>query len=200
MAVTLATHPGTAAETSCPCELDAATVQACSAGNPAALRGFVLRYQPVVFSFLSRTLGAGPHVEDLAQDVFLRAFRAFPRFKAEGPARVSTWLLTIALRVAIDARKRRRVLVFPLGDEAEGEDPRTPETERHRRDIARRLTSAMAALPGDLRDAYVLAEFHGLTMLEMAQVLEVPANTAKGRLFRAREKLRELLGSLWEGT
>src|SRR3954465_2704248 len=169
MAVTLATHPGTTAEVSSPCELDAATVQACGAGNPAALRGFVLRYQPLVFAFLSRTLGAGPHVEDLAQDVFLRAFRAFPRFKAEGPARVSTWLLTIALRVAIDARKRRRVLVEPLADGAEGEDPRTPETERHRRDIARRLTSAMSALPGDLRDAYVLAEFHGLTMMEMAE-------------------------------
>jgi RNA polymerase sigma-70 factor, ECF subfamily len=201
MAVTLATHPAplVGALGGAP-ELDAAAIRACSAGDPGALKRFVVRYQPVVFGFLSRSLGAGPHVEDLAQEVFLRAFRGLSRFHADGAARVSTWLLTIATRVAIDARKRRRIAVGPLTEGCDVSDPSTPETERHRRELGRRLRRAMALLPGDLRDAYVLAEFHGLSMLELAEVLGVPPNTAKGRLFRARERLRALLAPYWEGT
>jgi DNA-directed RNA polymerase specialized sigma24 family protein len=63
----------------------------------------------MVFAYLSRTLGAGPHVEDLAQEVFLRACRGLAAFDANGAARPSTWLLTIASRVAIDARRKRHV-------------------------------------------------------------------------------------------
>src|SRR5262249_24112249 len=89
-------------------EIDPATLEACRAGNPVATRAFVERYQRTVFAFLSRALGRGPHVEDLAQEVFLRAWRALPRFEPGGSARVSTWLLTIARRLAVDARRRAR--------------------------------------------------------------------------------------------
>ena len=71
-------------------ELDEASLAACRAGDAAALRAFVLRYQRTVFAYLSRTLGAGPHVDDLAQEVFLRALRAMPRFDAARAARPST--------------------------------------------------------------------------------------------------------------
>src|SRR5262249_20624144 len=156
-----------------------------------------LRYQPVVFAFLSRSFGAGPHIEDLAQEVFLRAFRAFARFNFDGNARVSTWLLTIALRVALDARKKHRPALIAAIEEAAA-DLRTPETEGRRHEILHRLSRAMADLPDHLRDAYVLAELHGLSMEEMARVLAIPTNTAKGRLFRARERLRALLAPFWE--
>ena len=59
-------------------ELDGATVEACRRGEPLALRRFVVRYQHNVFAFLSRMMGVGPHVEDMAQEVFLRAYRALP--------------------------------------------------------------------------------------------------------------------------
>ena len=59
-------------------------------------------------------LGHGPHVEDLAQEVFLRAFRAMPTFDPDGAAKPSTWLLTIATRIALDARKRRVIPLRPL--------------------------------------------------------------------------------------
>src|SRR5262249_6427527 len=151
---------------------------------------FVSRYQGVVFAFLSRALGAGPHVEDLAQEVFLRACRALPRFDGAGAARPSTWLLTIASRVAIDARRKRRVSLVPLEPEVRAPAPSTPETERRRAEIGRAVASAAAQLPDDQRDVFVLAEYHGLDMRQIGSVLSIPEGTVKTRLFRARERLR----------
>jgi RNA polymerase sigma-70 factor (ECF subfamily) len=181
-------------------ELDAATVEACRAADPAALRAFVLRYERLVFAFLSRTLGAGPHVEDLAQEVFLRAVRALPRFDRAGAARPSTWLLTIASRLVIDERRRRRVPTELLEAESRASGAETPETERRRAEIGRALERAAAKLSPEQRDVFVLAEFHGLEMKEIASVLSVNEGTVKTRLFRARERLRILLRGVFEDT
>src|SRR5262245_41485036 len=78
----------------------------CRARDPMAFRAFVVRYERPVFALLSRLLGRGPHVEDLAQEAFLRAFRAFPTFDVDRDAKPSTWILTIATRLALDARKQ----------------------------------------------------------------------------------------------
>lgn len=180
--------------------MDVAAIAACRAGDAAALRAFVVRYQHMVFAFLARTLGAGPHVEDLAQEVFLRACRALPRFDAGGEARLSTWLLTIASRIAIDARKKRRVPTEALVVDLVAISPDTPETERRRAELGRALSRAAAALSDDQRDVFVLTEFHGLSANDIAAVLSVPENTVKTRLFRARERLRELLRGEWEET
>ncbi len=180
-------------------EIDAATLAGCRAGERAATHTFVVHYQSLVFAFLSRSLGRGPHVEDLAQEVFLRASRALPDFDDGGPARVSTWLLTIAARIAIDARRKRIVPTVPLLDEATVSAEGTPETERARNELGRALEAAARALTPEHRDVFLLADLHGLPMNEIATVLSVPENTAKTRLFRARARLRELLGSLWEG-
>ena len=184
----------------CSGELDAATLGACRVGDPLALRAFVLRYERVVFAFLSRTLGAGPHVEDLAQDVFLRAFRAFPRFDAARDARPSTWLLTIASRLVIDERRRRRVPTQPIDVELEVPMVGTPETESRRANIGRALCRAAAELSDEQRDVFVLAEFHGLDMKEIAAVLSVKEATVKTRLWRARAQLRILLHGVLEET
>jgi RNA polymerase sigma-70 factor (ECF subfamily) len=173
-------------------------LNACRAGDPLAFRNFVRRYEKAVFAFLSRAVGPGAHVEDLAQEVFLRAYRALPTYDVGGSARVSTWLLTIARRLACDARRRRRVQVPLLEDEPAALAAGTPETEGQRLELARALAKAVAALPEDQLDAFILVEFHGLRMAELAEVLGIPENTAKTRLFRARERLRELLGALWE--
>jgi RNA polymerase sigma-70 factor, ECF subfamily len=180
-------------------EVDDGTLAACAKGDRAALRLFVVTYQPMVFAYLSRALGHGPHVEDLAQEVFLRAIRALPNFDLHGRARPSTWLLTIAAHAAIDARRRRRELLALSGDENEGPaDPNTPETQSFQGEIARAVVSAASKLPCDLRDAFILAEFHDLTMQEVADICGVPINTVKARVARARERMRDLLGDLWE--
>lgn len=181
-----------------PGELDAATIEACQRGEPLALRRFVVRYQHLVFAFLSRMLGAGPHVEDMAQEVFLRAYRALPRFELRPDARVSTWLLCIAVRLVQDARKRRRLATVSLADAPVPQDHHTPERERRRKEIARAFERAAAQLPEEQRLVFILAQFHGQSMMQISEMLGVPQNTVKTRLFRARTRLRELLAEAWE--
>jgi RNA polymerase sigma-70 factor (ECF subfamily) len=181
-----------------PDDLDAETLAACRRRDPAALRRWVSRYERVVFAFLSRALGSGPHVEDLAQEVFLRAFQALPRFEPNGPARFSTWLLAIASHVAAEARRKGRHRLVSLEHAGPMADPLMPDALRHRRELAMAFEKAAAQIPDDQRDVFVLAEFHGLTMAEIGAVLGIPENTVKTRLFRARDKLRELLAPVWE--
>jgi RNA polymerase sigma-70 factor (ECF subfamily) len=178
-------------------ELDRPTLARCRTRDPVAFRAFVTRYERPVFACLSRMLGRGPHVEDLAQEVFLRAFRALPAFDLDGPAKPSTWLLTIATHLALDARKRRVIPIRPLDDGAHVSSVGTPETERVRAELARLIERAAAQLPDDQRAAFVLAEYHGFTMTELAAAMGIPEATAKTRLFRARERMRALLGEVW---
>jgi RNA polymerase sigma-70 factor, ECF subfamily len=180
--------------------LDRALLVRCTAQDPMAFRVFVARHERAVFALLSRIMGRGPSVEDLAQETFVRAYRAFPRFDVDGPAKASTWLLTIATRLALDARKRRGVQTTPLDDERGGPQaaaPGDPEVEHRRRELGRALEAAAATLPDDQRAALVLSEYHGLSLAEIADALEVPAATVKTRVFRAREKMRAALGEEW---
>ena len=180
-----------------PAPLDAGVLARCCAQDPMAFRAFVVRYERMVFALLSRMLGRGPEVEDLAQETFVRAYRAFPDFDLDGPAKPSTWLLTIATRLALDARKKKRLDQTPLDETNEGAGGSTPELALERRELGRAISDAAQALPDDQRAALLLAEFHGLSILEIAEALAVPENTAKTRLFRAREKMREALKSEW---
>jgi RNA polymerase sigma-70 factor (ECF subfamily) len=174
-------------------EIDRATLQRAAAGDAMATRAFVVRYERPVFALLSRVLGPGPHVEDLAQETFLKALRALPAFDPDGAAKPSTWLLTIATRLALDARKKRRIPTTPLDDAMPVADTATPETERARKELGRAIARAAAALSEDMRAAFVLADVHGFTMAEIAEALSIPENTAKTRVFRARQHMREAL-------
>jgi RNA polymerase sigma-70 factor (ECF subfamily) len=175
-------------------ELPRETLERCRAQDPAAFRSFVLRYQSTVFALLSRIVGPGTQVQDLAQEAFLRAYRAFPSFELDGPARVSTWLLTIAVRLALNARKKSaRISAMPLTDAAIVQDSTTPEIERARRELGRAIARAADELSDDQRASFVLAEFHGMSLADIAAALEIPEGTVKTRLFRARAHLRERL-------
>ena len=175
--------------------LDASVLARCRAQDPMAFRAFVVRHERMVFALLSRMLGRGPDVEDLAQETFVRAFRAFPTFDPNGPAKVSTWLLTIATRLALDDKKRKK-LVGDADPDVETSGS-TPEMAAARRELGNAIAEAAATLPDDQRAALILAEMHGLSIAEIAHALEIPENTAKTRLFRAREKMREALKDEW---
>src|ERR1700690_4275698 len=180
-------------------EIQTALLVSCQAGNPVAIQAFVQHHQRLVFAFLTRLLGADAAIEDLAQEVFVRALRALARFDLNGPARVSTWLLTIASRLALDERRRapQISMVLELSDTTcVWAD--SPEGIQHRRELGEALTQAVNTLSHDQREAFILAEVHGLTMDELAAVTSVAVGTAKARLSRARERLREVLGPLWE--
>ena len=156
------------------------------------MRVFVEHHQRAVFALLSRILGQRPEVEDLAQETFLRAIRALPGFAVDGPARPSTWLLTIATRLALDVcRRRTREQRSPLA--AEPVSASTPEHEAQRSELRDAIASAIEELPRDQRAAFVLAEFHGFAIEDIATALQTRKSTVKTRLFRARAKLARAL-------
>ncbi len=142
--------------------------------------------------------GMGPHVEDLAQEVFIRAYRALPRFERRNNARPSTWLLTIAFRLVQDRRKKQHLRLVPLTDEHTQPHTSTPETERQRRELASAFEQAAAQLPQEQRVVLVLAHFHGLSMSRISALIGAPTNTVKTRLHRARERMKQLLSQVWE--
>jgi RNA polymerase sigma-70 factor (ECF subfamily) len=201
MAVAMSVAFPRSREGSPPAPLDVAVLERCRAQDPMAFRAFVVRYERMVFALLSRMLGHGPEVEDLAQETFVRAYRAFPEFDLSGPAKPSTWLLTIATRLALDARKRKKLDQTSLDDDDEhaqrARTGSTPEIALERRQLGQAISAAAARLPDDQCAALVLAELHGLSIAEIATALDVPENTAKTRLFRAREKMRDALKSEW---
>ena len=177
-----------------PPELDRATLLRCRAQDPIAFQVFVARYERVVFAILSQMLGHGPHVEDLAQETFLRAYRAFPRFDLDR-ARPSRWLLTIATRLALNEKRRRG----PTMETPELTEATTPESESARHELGRAIERAIGQLSDEQRAVFVLAELHDLTLVEIAAALGIPTNTVKTRLFRAREQLRGRLERLAKG-
>lgn len=169
----------------------------CTSGDPAAFRAFVEHYQERVFALLSRLVGRGPQVEDLAQETFLRAYRALPRFDSNGAARVSTWLLTIGTRVAQDEWRKGRNADARAHElsvvESWARTDASPEGDSVRSELATAIHKAAAELPHDQRAAFVLSVFHDFSHAEVAEALGIPENTVKTRLFRARERLMQAL-------
>lgn len=173
-------------------ELDELTLIRAQRSDESACRALVERYQRPVFSLLSRLLGPSGQrgsCEDLAQETFLRVFRALASFNRDGPARLSTWILTIATRLAIDHLRRERPSLEPLDAHASalvvsGSVPPG---------LASALRRAVESLSPDFRAAFVLREGHQLSYGEIAAALEVDVGTVKSRLSRARAALRAAL-------
>lgn len=172
-------------------ELDDLTLARAQRGEEVAWRALVERYQRPVFALLSRMLSPVARrdlVEDLAQETFLRAFRALPTFDRAAPGRLSSWLLTIATRLALDELRQRRAPQEPLQPvhfqmAASGPD-------RHLTAI---LTRAVEALSPDHRAVILLREVHGLDYDEIAAALAISVGTVRSRLSRARAQLRTAL-------
>lgn len=175
-----------------PEELDELTLARAQRGDEDACRALVVRYQRALFALLARMLGPRGAVEDLAQETFLRAFRALPGFDRRGPARLSTWLLTIGSRLAIDELRRRGAPDEPLDDCALLADDRAL-AQVGRGSLQRALVKAVGLLPPQQRAAFLLREAHGLSYEEIAVALGIEVGTVRSRLSRARQLLRELL-------
>jgi len=172
-------------------EIDEITLARARRGDRDGCARFVTFHQRMVFATIGRILGPGtgaPQVEDLAQEAFLKALRALPRFDPNGPAKVSSWLLTIATRVALSHLRRRTVATEPLST--------APEPSEHpfeRLDVRRELERAAASLTPEQRAVFVLRDLHGLTETEVARALDLDVSAAKSRLHRARARLRRAL-------
>ena len=178
-----------AARTTAP--LDELTLRRAQRGDERAWRDLVERYQQPIHSLIWRLLaGRARHrVEDLVQETFVRVLRALPAFDLAGPASLSTWMLTIATRLALNDLRRPEhdaIDVEPAGSE------RTDEPAERRR-LGTAIAKGVAALPDAQRAVLVLREYHDLDYQEIADVLELDLGTVKSRLARARTALRDHL-------
>src|SRR5687768_7655808 len=179
-------------------ELDELTLGRARRGEPAALSQLVRHYERPVFALCSRLLcssgGRGLLVEDVAQEAFIRVLAGVHRFDPRGPARLSTWILTVATRTCLNAlRGRRREQPLDEGAMRAQAGPSNPEQSVLVDEDRRRVEDAMAALPEEMRAVLVLRAYHDLDYPEIAAALELEVGTVKSRLSRARAALREAL-------
>ena len=174
-------------------ELDDLTLARAQRGEESAWRALVEHYQRPVFALLARMLSPVARrdlVEDLAQETFLRAFRALPTFDRAAPGRLSSWLLTIATRLALDELRQRR----PSPDTLHAVHFQAAETSRpDHRLLNKVLTRAVEALSPDHRAVILLRDVHELAYEEIATALAISVGTVKSRLSRARAELRAAL-------
>jgi RNA polymerase sigma-70 factor (ECF subfamily) len=163
-------------------------------GDGAAFATLVRRWQQPMARFLVHAVGRPDMVNDLVQEVFLRVHGAAGRYREEGT--FSTWLYRIALNVARDAVRRRRREPLPLADSEPMAATPAPDEVCQRREAARLVAEAVAALPAALREVLVLRHYEGLGFEEIARLTGTPASTLKSRfaaaLLRLRARLREL--------
>jgi RNA polymerase sigma-70 factor, ECF subfamily len=178
-------------------ELDELTLRRAQRGEAQACRALVEAYQRPVFAIVSRMLapaGLRARSEDLAQETFLRVFRALPRFELGGPARLSTWVLTIATRLALDELALKRPDTAVLDVELPG--PARTDAQSERRALHAAIACAVAALAPDHRAVFLLREVHELSYEEIARALDVDVGTVKSRLSRARTALQTQLADV----
>jgi RNA polymerase sigma-70 factor (ECF subfamily) len=174
-------------------------------GDTRAFDALFHRHQHKVASLISRYVRDRDEVADLVQEVFIKAYRALPRFR--GDSAFYTWIFRIAVNTAknyIASRGRRASESKVDLEDAEhidgGEalkDADSPEGELNRDRLKKVIDEAIAALPPDLRSAVTLREFDGLSYEQIADIMDCPVGTVRSRIFRAREaidaRLRPLL-------
>jgi RNA polymerase sigma-70 factor, ECF subfamily len=160
------------------------------AGNRQAFRLVVLRYQRPLFRFLGLLGLRGAHAEDVAQETFLRAFKALATFDPSRGA-FSTWLFAIARRLAIGEWQRTRHERLRPAEVVEpcslAPDPAESSLLMER---TRRIERALLALPAQLRSTFFFSQVKELTLEEVAELEGCAVGTVKSRIFRAREQLR----------
>ncbi len=187
---------------------DTSLVQRVQRGDRGAFDALVLKYQHKVVKLVLRYVRNPAEAEDVAQEAFIKAYRALPNFR--GDSAFYTWLYRIAINTAknaIVARDRNPVdFDLDLTDPEEPysmhnrlKDPDTPEGLVLTDEIRSTVNAAMEALPEDLRTAIVLRELEGLSYEEIAARMGCPVGTVRSRIFRAREAIDGRLREVFEG-
>ncbi|NYT81858.1 RNA polymerase sigma factor RpoE [Alcaligenaceae bacterium] len=188
-------------------DVDAELVARVQRGDKRAYDLLVLKYQRKIMRLLSRMIRDPAEVEDVAQEAFIKAYRALPQFRGESA--FYTWLYRIAINTARNwqAASGRRPVTLNAIESEDGEtfsqidnltDINTPESAMASREIVETVNAAISSLPEDLRTAIVLREIEGMSYEDIAQSMGCPIGTVRSRIFRAREaiaaQLRPVLG------
>ena len=187
---------------------DLSLVRRVQRGERGAYDLLVLKYQHKVVKLVMRYLRDPADAEDVAQEAFIKAYRALPQFR--GDSAFYTWLYRIAINTAKNAlAARERQPVSYEFDTQQGEDgpdmisrlkdPETPEGLALTEEIRETVNAAIVALPEDLRTAIVLRELEGLSYEEIAVSMDCPVGTVRSRIFRAREAIDRRLREVFDG-
>jgi RNA polymerase sigma-70 factor (ECF subfamily) len=179
---------------------DRQLVERAVAGDQRAFELLVLKYQRRIERLIGRMVRDVDLVEDIAQETFIRAWRALHQFR--GDAQFYTWLYRIAVNTAkkalLDLKRNPTVRGNATDTDEDDETSRreseltteeTPESVYAAREIAAAVNAAMEALPEDLRQAVTLREIEGLSYEEISGVMDCPIGTVRSRIFRAREAI-----------
>lgn len=177
-------------------EADGELVEAASKGSREAFDELVRRYQAAIVNLVRALTSGHGDPEDLAQEVFVRAWKSLHTFRGDSAFR--TWLHRVAINVVrtSQAKQGRTLRLFRQPAE---HDPEPVSTDApHDARLARRqlIARALASLPDDLRVAVTLRDLQGLDYQEIAAALGVPIGTVESRIFRARQRLKPLLAPL----
>ena len=166
-----------------------------AAGDQEAFRQLVIRYHRLVINVAFRALGELSLAEDVAQEVFLKVYKALPGYRHEKPFK--HWLHRVTANAVTDALRRRRPVVSLDGME---QPPASRELDpvdvATRHDLQRAVRQAIASLPSHYRDTIALQAFGELSYEEIAKTLDIPLGTVMSRLNGAKRLLRERLGDL----
>lgn len=186
--------------------LDEQLVERVQRGDKNAFNLLVKKYQHKVVNLVARYVNNPGDVPDVAQEAFIKAYRALPTFRGESA--FYTWLYRIAVNTAknyLTSQGRRPPSSDVEADEAEyyggGEalqEVATPENLALTDEIKRTVFSSIEALPEDLRTAITLRELEGLSYEEIAEIMDCPVGTVRSRIFRAREAIDKKLKPLIE--
>lgn len=189
-------------------ELDLQLVERVRAGDKQAFGLLVEKYRRKLMRLLARMVRDADEVEDIAQETFIKAYRALPQFRAD--AAFYTWLYRIGVNTAKNYLAAKGRLPATVSDHTSDEDDEpddrfaardigTPESELLSKQMAYAVNEAVDALPVELRQAISLREIEGLSYEEIAEAMACPIGTVRSRIFRAREaiaaKLRPILGT-----
>jgi len=179
-------------------DIDQQLVERVQRGDKAAFDLLVAKYQRKIFRLLSRLIRDAAEIEDVAQEAFIKAYRALPNFR--GDSAFYTWLYRIAINTAKNylVSQGRRA---PTSTQSDVEDAETFDDGDHLRDlntpdsmlvtkqVGEAVNRAIDQLPEDLRTAIVLRELEGLSYEEIAESMQCPIGTVRSRIFRAREAI-----------
>ena len=192
-----------------PPDSDAMLVERTVAGDQKAYELLVIKYQRRIQRLIGRMVRDVDLVEDIAQETFIRAYRALAQFR--GDAQFYTWLYRIAVNTAKKAlmELKRDPIVsensFKSADDDETSPlenelttSETPEALLASKEIAEMVNVAMEALPEELRQAITLREIEGMSYEEISEVMNCPIGTVRSRIFRAREAISEKVRPLLE--
>ncbi len=179
--------------------LEEPLLRRCKEGDPEAFRALVEQYQARIFGFARKMLPSLEDAEDVAQEVFIRAFQNIHRFDHQ--ASLTTWLFRITVNLCIDRLRRGKKTPEPYRLDHletcacdEPSDRRyDPEDYIFTREMQRALAQTLEHLSPKLKTVLLLHDGEGLNHQQISEILNIPVGTVKSRLFLARAKLQEAL-------